>query len=139
MTTSFFHEYAQSVVLERFPTRAILLPLLSSARALCRHTNVVYIQGSQTDNQWVISARKLIWSHPSIRPHGTPLPIQCPECKCIHSWKCSPPAQDGSITVTCTGKTLDRCTCSRKWTVPKPLTWSKLDGRQQGSWMEEIL
>ena len=137
MTASFFLEYAQSVVLEGFSTRNVLQSLLSSSRALTRHSNIVHIATTKKDNQFSMKAYRLVWSHKTIRPNGYSLLAQCSVCKSIGSWQCEAAGKDGSIRVACKGR-IGEQSCANVSTVPK-LAGQKVDESKAGSWIEQAI
>lgn len=137
MTASFFLEYAQSVVLEGFPTRNVLQSLLSSSRALTRHSNIVHMVTTKKDNQLLLKAYKLIWSHKTIRPNGYNLPFQCAACRSIGSWQCEPASKDGLIAAVCKGRIEERV-CLKRVVVPK-LEGQRVDASKAGSWIEQAI
>jgi hypothetical protein len=124
-------------VLEGFPTRNVLHSLLTSSRALTRHSNIIHISGTEKDNQRAIKTHKFIWCHKTIRPNGYSLPAQCGVCKSIGSWLCEPVEKDGSVSVACKGQVSGR-PCANRLVVPK-VTGQKVDASRAGSWIEQAI
>jgi hypothetical protein len=137
LTTGFFIEYAQSVVLDGFSTRAVIQSLLSSSRALTRHSNIIHVQTLAANEEARTIARKYVWTHKSIRPNGTSLPLQCGTCKSIGSWKCSLGNVTGDIQVSCNGQ-INGQACTNVWIAPKMLG-TKIDNSKTGIWTEETI
>ncbi|RPD52045.1 hypothetical protein L227DRAFT_568855, partial [Lentinus tigrinus ALCF2SS1-6] len=86
-TGSFFISFATTVLIERMPlSHAIVARLLDSSTLLARHTSMLlWTRRSSTDKD--LHANEYIWSHPRIQPWGNKLPMQCPDCRAIYTFK----------------------------------------------------
>ena len=83
--------YAQQVLVERLDILSSLRNTLPTTAAICRHSDIVHVHLLPDATT---KGTRYVWVHPQIRPWGHQLPVQCPDCRCIHPWKASMTGSD---------------------------------------------
>ncbi|KAI0735634.1 hypothetical protein C8Q76DRAFT_690230 [Earliella scabrosa] len=135
----FFVAFVHRVYIEGVPLdEAHLGDLLGSSLYLARHTPVIVLTRSsaeRTAREDVVSltVTQYLWSHPTIRPWGSALPLQCPTCGGLSSFKCTQ-GPGGATVSTCLVPG-----CMYKRTYEKPATVNFLKGGEGGRWMTRLL
>ena len=134
LTTLFFIDYAQRILIEGFELCSSLDNILraTSQSPLGRHTNLVSIHhDAQTS---ALEAVKLIFTHTTWRLWGSHLPASCPKCSSPQCWL--KPTKSGSTYVY----SCRRSGCSGPCSFQKPagfeLQSSSVNG---GCWMERAI
>ncbi|KAH7919746.1 hypothetical protein BV22DRAFT_1133620 [Leucogyrophana mollusca] len=91
--------FCQRVVVEGAQPLKIIAKLLAASSRLNLHSDVLHISPA-TSSLHHAEVHRYVWSHKTIRPWGSSLPVQCPKCKCLKSWS-SPTRQDNAYIFTC--------------------------------------
>ena len=102
LATPFFVAYIHKVYIEGvILDYSHIADMLSSALYMARHTPVFLMtrSGRGTD-QTTYKKTWFTWSHPTIRPWGRQLPLQCAACGSLASLRCKQ-MEHGSIATTC--------------------------------------
>jgi len=107
--------------------------------ALGVHSDLFCIQVGWEENkrsgqrQKLLKALRYIWSHPVIKPFGTPAPVQCPRCRGLRTWKTECHTRDsvvlrckkGSNCFTQSFKRTPSAEFIREWTPGNEGLWMK--------------
>lgn len=100
---TFLQSFFQHIIIEG-QTFDSAIGLLLNTLALSRHTGIVRFWTRDS----VVRDCMLKWSHSRTQPWGSPVPYQCPSCRCIQSW-----AQRGHGASSELGRDVTMC-CSYK-------------------------
>ena len=79
--TTFLLNFFQLIIIEG-RTFDSVIGLLLNTSALARHSGIVRFWTRDS----VVRDCTLKWSHSRTQPWGSPVPYQCPSCRCIQSW-----------------------------------------------------
>ena len=82
LTSTFFLNYRQCILIENFSLEPSLCQLLPISTSIAHHTNLILIHCS-TDQ---VVSTKFIWTYMDIHPWGNEIPVQCPECHTLRPW-----------------------------------------------------
>lgn len=79
LTSTFYLNYGQHILIENFGLEPSLCQLLPISTRITHHTDLILIHHS-TDQ---VVSTKFIWTHMDIHPWGIEISVQCPECHAI--------------------------------------------------------
>jgi hypothetical protein len=129
---TFVVDFANQVLFDGWRCADILPQLLYNS-AVGRHTDVVYISGAicPKDSRWYISIAKYLWTHPTCRPNGQVIPVQCPLCLHYRSWKVPKGATAEGLQVVLTCHTKG---CAGKYIIPALTEYTPLENPMAGIW-----
>lgn len=131
LTTQFFQGFALRHLLEGATLSGqVMAALLEQSSSLARHSAVWHI--TQPAGETELALQEYRWTHPSMRPNGHDIGVQCPGCGSLSSRK-GKTHHDKSVTVKC-----KKAGC--KWQQ----TYQALDGAKplnatEGAWMTRII
>jgi hypothetical protein len=124
-------EYAQIVLVDNGDLIRSLEHILPLANILCRHSNLILIQRYINHTPVV---RRLVWTHPKLRPWGHRIPVQCTKCHGLRSWSDVYANGNGAPQVHC----LNSC-CLHHIQFPAPVPNNEVQWFGQsvlgGRWM----
>ncbi|CDO75902.1 hypothetical protein BN946_scf184768.g4 [Trametes cinnabarina] len=130
LTVSFFLGYAQKFLIENVTFADMhLADLLWQSLSLGRHSRVLLMQYNPEDPSPRVAVSEYRWIHKGVRPWGYRLPIQCPSCHGLFTFKNKEELR-GAIVSRC--KTRD-CTYSQTFNRPDDTVVLK---RPEGAWMK---
>jgi len=107
---------AHRVVVEGFKVDKFMDNLIKSAPIVGRHTSIVHI--SDTDKG--IAGVCYVWAPRALQPWGNPLPVQCPVCLAVRSFKKWTVGTNNTISFTCEGINGNGITCNEVLFFHKP-------------------
>ena len=109
--------------------------LLAPSIFLGRHTSVIILtrQGTSHPAETLgpLQQHEYVWSHPTIRPFGVELPVQCPLCGSLASLRCR--ATEELVRVRCGSKN-----CSFVHTYSRPPGLTMIKSGEGGQWVERF-
>jgi hypothetical protein len=129
LTTAFFIDYAQRVLIEGFALEKAFDAMLtaSSQSNIARHTGVVHIHREDGASLQVWEYK---FAHNKFRPWGNNLPGSCPTCGSPQSWG-RPVTQKEALVFSCKFKK-----CKGRCRFVKPEGFERLKGSVNGgSWL----
>ena len=135
LSSPFFVAYIHKVYIEGVTLdHSHIADMLSSALYIARHMPV-FIMTCQlcapADSTGYADA-SFRWSHPTIRPWGCNLPLQCPACGSLASLR-SKQGVKGSITTTCLNPT-----CCEVRTYHRPADAKVVKNGEVGHWLVRV-
>lgn len=100
LTSTFFVDYAQRVLVEGYPLQGHFKSILTTSTQsnVACHTNLVYFQRQKRAK---LDASEFIFTHSVIRPWGHRVPSICSSCKSPRPWS-KPIKQGHTIIFVCT-------------------------------------
>ena len=135
LTTPLFVMFVHKVYLEGVtPDHHHVGEILASSPHVARHTSVVLmrrpsrltVDSSSASDKLVVDEFR--WTHPTLRPWGAEVPIQCPTCGAVSSLK-SKQHHGGAIVVACQAQG-----CEYTLTHTKPAELQLIHGGDGGTW-----
>jgi hypothetical protein len=75
--SKFILDYVDHILIKDMGVSRMLPTLLENASSLAHSTSILHISSNNVDTY--------TWSHPTQRPFGIPIPIQCDKCLAIRS------------------------------------------------------
>lgn len=96
---TFLLDFANHVLLDGFKG-TIIVPELLYRSSVGLHTPVFHFSGSSQADGWVTKSLEYVWTHPTKRPHGRSIPMQCPICRAYRPWK-DFPDHAGIVNLKC--------------------------------------
>ena len=107
--------------------------LLATSIFLGRHTSVITLTRPRArhDQEFLapLEQKEYVWCHPTIRPFGAELPLQCPACGTLGSLRCR--GTDDLVRVRCCTK---NCPFTQEYSRPQGLRLIK--SGEGGQWFE---
>ena len=135
LSSPFFVAYIHKVYIEGVNLdHSHIADMLSSALYVARHTPVFIMtrrMPSLADSPGYVDT-SFRWSHPTIRPWGSNLPLQCPACGSLASLR-TKQVPNGSITTTCLNPS-----CSEVRTYHRPAEAKVVRNGEVGHWLVEV-
>jgi len=134
---TFVLSWASNVLIEGWNSAAILPQMLVNC-GLGRHSSIVHIAGSATENTWQVQVTHFIWSNPSLRLHSDFLPVVCQVCRSYQSFVKSKQTGDsgGPITFICHGK-VNGTLCKAMLKFSRPPTLVPMAQPPVDNWLVE--
>ena len=128
--------YADQVIISQQPSKDAVPNLLYSSD-IGRHTSVIHLQ--KKDLGYNIS--KFVWSSNHYRPNTFSIPLACPVCNCVASWRSvGRPNEDGlAYTLTCrtkVGPKGNQTYCTGIYEVPAAPPSARVNHPHQGVWLQ---
>lgn len=107
---------AHRTVVEGLQIEKFIDHLLKTAPIIGRHTSLVHISNF---NQGV-SGVSYVWAPRTLAPWGNPLPVQCPDCRCVRSWGKPTVGANNALLFVCGGINGNGFICKNEIFFKKP-------------------
>ena len=136
LTTPFFVAYVHKAYIEGVTLdESHIGDMLSSALYVARHTPVFMMNrsGEPLGEKSSYRCVSYTWSHPTIRPWGSHLPLQCPGCGALASLRCKQ-LDKGTIATTCMNTR-----CEERRIYPKPADVRVVKHGEVGHWLARVV